>query len=113
MRYLAPAALVLACTLGTGCASSSEPLTPDAGVTRDGAVYVLRTAGGAGLPAVWISNEGVTITVLAETIRLREGGRGDRTLAPPHFVGRVTANGLVFDQALSYRTPLRYERVSR
>ncbi len=34
-------------------------------------------------------------------------------VAPPHFVGSVTADGLVFDQALSYRTPLRYQRVGR
>jgi hypothetical protein len=32
-------------------------------------------------------------------------------VAPPHFLGRVTPEGLVFDHALNYRTPLRYQRV--
>jgi hypothetical protein len=34
-------------------------------------------------------------------------------VAPPHFVGRVTADGIVFDEALNYRVPLCYERVNR
>ncbi len=139
-----------------GCASNGEPLTPDTGVPAGGAVYVLRTVAGAAVPAVWIWNAGVTVTVLADTLRLRAQGRGERVLveeyleatpalssrrreagaleyarwsdrieislpcndqilalciAPPHFVGRVTADALVFEQALSYATPLRYERV--
>ena len=139
-----------------GCASSGEQLTPEAGVGGVGAVYALRMAAGATVPAVWLSNEYVTITVVADTIRLRKRGEGKRVLveryqestqsaartrreagtfayerrgdriaislpcpdlalcvAPPHFVGRFTEDGIIFDQAINYRTPLRYERVSR
>ncbi len=138
-----------------GC-RHGEPLNPDLGAPRVPATYVLRSAGGAAVPVVWISNESVTITVVADTMRLREGGQGRRVLveeyreetppaprmhreagrfdytrrgdrieislpcadmascvAPPHFVGRITPDGLVFEQALNYRVPLRYERVSR
>lgn len=145
--------LLLLVPLGCG---HGEQLSPDPGAPAVPALYVLRSAGGAAIPAVWISNESVTVTVVADTIRLRADGRGDRVLveeyreatpfapptrreagtfdytrrgdrieislrcpdlalcvAPPHFVGRVTADGLVFDRALNYRTPLRYERVSR
>jgi hypothetical protein len=137
-----------------GCAAGGEPLTPDAGMS--GVVYVLRSVGDAAVPTLWISNESVSIVVLADTIRLGAGGRGERALveryeeqaplapatrreagpfdyvrrgdqieitlpcpdlaicmAPPHFVGRVATQGLVVDRALNYRTPIRYERVTR
>ncbi len=32
-------------------------------------------------------------------------------IAPPHFVGRLTAEGLEFTYSVLYRTPLVYERV--
>ncbi|MGH7631933.1 MAG: hypothetical protein ACREOF_21570 [Gemmatimonadales bacterium] len=160
--YIARGARILALgaafgALGGGAgACNGEQLRPDPGLTGAGAGYVLRSAGDALVPAVWISNESVTVTVVADTIRLREGGRGDRVLvekyqeetpmaprtrreaggfdyvrrgdrieitlpcadmascvAPPHFVGRITPDGLVFERALNYRTPLRYERVGR
>lgn len=142
--------------LASAACGHAEQLNPDVGPADLAAVYVLRSAGDAPVPAVWISNPSVTITVLADTIRLREGGQGERALveryredtpfapgvrregtdfeyerredriaislpcpdlascvAPPHFVGRISNDGLVFDRALNYRTPLRYERVNR
>jgi hypothetical protein len=150
MRSLA----VPLCILLTGCTGPNDPLTPDAGVGGAGTTYVLRSAAGRPIPAVWIRNPSVSVTVLADTIRLRGQGRGSRVLveeyleevpgtpvkrneaiefeyvrqgdrieisfpcpglalcvAPPHFVGRVTNHGLVFDHALSYAVPLGYERV--
>ena len=64
--------------VAVGCASNGDPLTPDGGLAGTGAVYVLRSVAGATLPAVWISNESVTVTVRADTIRLFSGGRGGR-----------------------------------
>ena len=159
MGHIHAAARTIAAALlaaAPACASTGEPLTPDADVASAEGTYVLRTAAGAGLPAVWIVNESVRVTVLADTFTLRERGqgrrvsveryrqgseqeetvlraeteltysrRGDRIeitprcpdlalcVAPPHFVGRMTAGGLVFDAALNYATPLRYARVSR
>jgi len=60
-----------------GCAAGGEPLTPDAGMS---VVYVLRSVGDAAVPTVWLSNESVSIVVLADTIRLGAGGRGERVL---------------------------------
>jgi hypothetical protein len=137
------------------CASAGDLLIPDHALAAGGA-YVLRSAGGEPVPAVWISNESVTVTVLADTIRIGTDGRGDRVLveeyresgsggpvrlrqsggftvvrrdarieitlpcpdlglcvAPPHLVGQITPGGLVFDEALNYITPLRYDRVGR
>ena len=34
-------------------------------------------------------------------------------VAPPHFVGRASADGLFFATALNYAAPLQYERVRR
>jgi hypothetical protein len=34
-------------------------------------------------------------------------------VAPPHFVGSASAEGLFFATALNYATPLQYERVRR
>ena len=153
-RWARSVSLFILLGVAVGCASNGDPLTPDGGLAGTGAVYVLRSVAGATLPAVWISNESVTVTVRADTIRLFSGGRGGRIVvaeyeeavpsaprvrretadldfarrgdrielafvcpdlalcvAPPHFLGRVTPEGLVFDHALTYRTPLRYERV--
>ena len=66
-----------------------------------------------------------TPTVARELVELSYTRRDDRIeialacpdlalcVAPPHFVGGVTADGLVFGAALNYATPLRYERVRR
>jgi hypothetical protein len=137
------------------CAGSAEQLTPDADLAAGG-TYVLRAVAATAPPTVWISNESVSITVLADTLildgrgqgrrvavqRYREASvpepfvrreeaalsyvrRGDRIeitlacpdlalcIAPPHFVGRGTSNGLLFETALNYAAPLRYERVRR
>ncbi|HEU5169309.1 MAG TPA: hypothetical protein VFU46_02160 [Gemmatimonadales bacterium] len=74
-RALALAAGVLACGGG-------GPFTPDLGDPRTGetAVFVLRTVAGEPLPAAWIANEDVTITVRADTIRLRSDGTGTRVV---------------------------------
>lgn len=141
---------------GLGCASSGEQLDPDTDLVLAGSTYVLRSVASTAPPTVWVTNESVSITVLADTIVLRERGegarivvqryreasaaepvvrreeselaytrRGDRVeiafpcpdlalcVAPPHFIGRVAGTALVFDAALNYATPLRYERVSR
>jgi hypothetical protein len=138
------------------CAGGGEQLTPDADPTLAGGTYVLRAVAATAPPTVWISNESVSITILADTFMLRDRGqgrriavqryreasgpessvrreesaltyarRGDRIeiglacpdlalcVAPPHFVGRVTSDGLLFTTALNYAVPLRYERVSR
>jgi hypothetical protein len=154
MRLILGAALCISTALPAGCTSNGDVFTPE--VAGEGATYVLRSTGGTPVPAVWVSNQSVTVTVVADTIRLTSDGRGERVLveeynegtaggpirrreagdldytrggdrieitlpcpelglcvAPPHLVGRVTAAGLIFEQALNYRTPLRYDRVNR
>jgi hypothetical protein len=73
-----------------GC-RHGEPLNPDPGAPQWSTAYVLRSAGGAAVPAVWISNESVTITVVADTIRLREGGQGHRVLVEEYREGTPAA----------------------
>ena len=155
-RHARPAVVSILTVLGAvpGCAGNGDPLTPNPGVAGSPAVYVLRSVAGHAPPVVWVTNESVTITVQADTIRFFGGGLGGRVviqrydeagqseptvrretaefevlqradrvelsfvcpdlaqcLAAPHFTGRVTANELIFDQALNYLVPLRYERV--
>ena len=145
-----------AVTVLLACAGGGEQLTPDADLVLTGGTYVLRTVAATAPPTVWISNESVSITILADTLTLDDRGqgrrvtvqryreasgpepfvrreesaltyvrRGDRIeielacpdlalcVAPPHFVGRVTSDGVLFTTALNYAVPLRYERVSR
>jgi hypothetical protein len=78
MRPIFYAALCISTVLPAGCPSNGDLLTPE--VAGAGTAYVLRSAGGTPIPAVWISNQSVTVTVVADTIRLRSDGRGDRVL---------------------------------
>ena len=151
-RSMAKAAV----TLVLACAGGGEQLTPDADLPPADGAYVLRTVAATAPPTVWISNESVSVTILADTLILDDRGqgrrvtvqryreasgpepfvrreesaltyvrRGDRIeiglacpdlalcVAPPHFVGRVTSDGVLFTTALNYAVPLRYERGSR
>lgn len=73
-RSMAKAAV----TLVLACAGGGEQLTPDADLPPADGAYVLRTVAATAPPTVWISNETVSITVLADTLLLGDRGQGRR-----------------------------------
>jgi hypothetical protein len=70
--------LKAAVTLVLACTGGGDHLTPDADLSPADGVYVLRTVAATAPPTVWISNETVSITVLADTLLLGDRGRGRR-----------------------------------